>query len=262
MRGIIVFLAVIWLLAQPALTGPALAQPKWAMGQTYSGNIDIGGVQVPLLSGDWTVVGLQSFASRSTSSGSTSGDTQTVAMVQASGKLVRAYMVFAYNQRALSNGWQNVGEAQCSRKEIHHAMVVRDRQTDKSCQYVNHIIYSVGSNAAQWWKDSIDYAQKSGFSMPQISITGGAVVSDRANYIATNYYFNPAVAGFPPPQNTTWENNDWNTINVASDEKKKAFVQSIVDWTGKMRGVVEAGLAGKLKKGEGLDWPTAMQAGL
>lgn len=252
-------LIVFMVAALALLVGPVAAQPKWAMGQTYSGNIDLGGVQVPLLPGDWTVIATQAFASTSNATGGTGGDTRIVAFAQIIGNVVRAYVVLNYNQRSMSTGWNVSDSAQCRRQEIHHAKIVRERQLDKSCQYVNHVIHTVSASSAQWWKDSIEYARKNGITMPPVAIAAGAIVSDRANFIAANYYFNPAVVGFQRPQNTTWEQNDWNIFNVTDDEKKKAFIQSVIDWTEKTRLVVEAGLAGKLKKGESLDWPTAMQ---
>lgn len=253
------FVTVFIVLLMAILMRPATAQPKWAQGQIYSGNIDLGGVQLPLPSGEWTVTGFQSFASKTNMSGGTGGDTQTVALAQISGKTVRAYMVLGYNQRSMGNGWTVSDAAQCGRKEIHHTMIVRDRQLDKSCQYVNHVIYSVSSTSAQWWKDTIEYALKNGVAMPPVALVGGVVTSDRSNYISAHYYFNPMTVGFPAPQNSTWENNDWNTFDVANDAKKKAFIQSVIEWTEKARPLVEPGLAGKLKKGDGLDWPAAMQ---
>jgi hypothetical protein len=95
--------------------------------------------------------------------------------------------------------------------------------------------------------------------MPATTIAGGIVVSDRANYVSVLVHFNPESKGFAPPTNLAWAPSDWSKNNVVGDEKKKPFVQSIVDWTEKSRPMVEAGLAGKLKKGEGLDWPAAMQ---
>lgn len=246
---------ILILLAGLLTGGPALAQPKWAQGQTYSGNIDIGGLQVPLPAGEWLVTG----ANQSTmTSADASGQTNVGLAQIADGKL-RAYMSLSYNERSISGGWTVPASKTCTRTEIHHAVMVRDRQLDRSCLYVNHIVFNIASNSAKWWKDTVDYAKQNKTPVPMATIQSGFVVSDRANFMSVAYYFNPEVKGFAPPQNTAWQTSDWNVLNVATDEKKKAFVQSVIDWAETSRPVVEAGLAGKLKKGEGLDWPSAMQ---
>jgi hypothetical protein len=251
MRAIIVFLAI----GLVAILQPAAAQPKWAQGQTYSGNIDIGGIQVPLPAGEWVVTGTDQTTMTSSEA---SGQSNTGLAQIIDGRL-RAYMSLSYNQRSMSNGWTVPAAKTCARTEIHHAVVVRDRQLDRSCLYVNHSVFAIAADSAHWWKSTVEYAKQNKISVPLAVIQSGVVVSDRANFISVAYYFNPEMQGFAPPKNTAWQTSDWNVLNVAKNKKKKAFIQSVIDWTEKSRSVVEAGLAGKLKKGEGLDWPTAMQ---
>lgn len=234
---------------------PALAQPKWAQGQSYSGNIDIGGVQVPLPAGEWVVTGFD----QATTTGADAGAQSNIGLAQIIDGKLRAYMSMSYNQRAVSNGWTVPASKNCVRSEIHHAVVVRDRQLDKACTYVNHYIFTYGETSPKWWKDTIAYAKEKSVAIPPTVIQSGIVVSDRSNFLSLAYYFNPEAKGFTRPRNISWQGNDWSVLNIAADEKKSAFVQSIIDWTEKARPVVEAGLAGKLKKGEGFDWPTAMQ---
>lgn len=228
---------------------PATAQPKWAVDQAYSGNIELGGVQVPLPRGEWVVTGFERSITKS------GWGNMTVALGQLKGSLVPAYVVLVYNEQSVRNGWNVTDERQCARREIHHAKVVRDAQKDKSCQYVNHIVFSVSSNSAKWWKDTIDYARRRNVAIPLASIQSGIVVSDRANFLSVAYYFNPEGEGFAPPQNTAWQTSDWNVLNVQNDPKKKAYFKSVLDWTEQSRPVVEAGLAGKLGQGADLGWP-------
>lgn len=238
---------------------PGWAQPKWAVGQTYSGNIDIGGVQVPLLPGEWTLMAHERSISKARASSFDAGGHVIVALARIVGGKIPAYMVFFYNEQSRSKGWDVTDAAQCRRQDIHHTRIVRDVQLDRACQYVNHTVFTVSEKSAGWWKAMVEQSRKIGTSLPQTVILSGIVVSDRSNFISAAYSFSPEASGFPPPNNLAWTTSDWNKGNVAGDEKKKAFVQSVVDWTERSRPVVEAGLAGKLKKGEGLDWPAAMQ---
>jgi hypothetical protein len=235
----------------------AHAQPKWAQGQTYSGNIDIGGVQVPLPSGNWVVTGVENSVINMWGSGAET----SIGLAQISDGKLRAYAWISYNQQALINGsgWRLDAEKNCARTEIHYAAVVRNRQVDKSCTYVNHNVFDISSTSPKWWKDSVAYAKTNSIGIPLAVIQSGIVVSDRQNFVSVGYYFNPEIQGFAPPKNTVWQTSDWSVLNTASDEQKKAFVKSIIDWTEKTRPAVEAGLAGRLKKGESLDWPVAMQ---
>lgn len=226
------------------------AQPKWAVDQIYTGNIELGGVQAPLPQGEWIVTGFERSITKS------GWGNMTVALAQFKETQVPAYVVLIYNEQSVRMGW-NVGEEkQCARREIHHAKVIRDTQLDKACLYVNHIVFNVSSGSAKWWKDTIDYARKRNAKIPMAAIQGGIVTSDRANFLSMAYYFNPEVEGFGPPQNTVWQTSDWNVLNVAGDQKKQAYVQAVIDWTEQSRPMLEAGLAGKLKKGEALNWPS------
>jgi hypothetical protein len=238
-----------------AIFQSAQAQPKWAQDQKYSGNIDIGGVQVPLPSGDWIVTGVEQIILNNAGS----GGQINVALAQLSGGKVRAYMMLSYNQQSMSRGWTVTDSKNCTRSEIHYAAVISDVQLSKSCSYVNHIVFNIASNSAKWWKDTVDYARRHNIAVPLTTILSGTVVSDRSNFVSVAYYFNPEIKGFPAPTNTVWQTSDWSALNVAGDEQKKAFIQSIIEWTKTARPFVEAGLAGKLKKGEALNWPAAMQ---
>lgn len=233
----------------------AHAQPKWAQGQTYSGNIDIGGVQVPLPAGSWMVTGFDQVVLNNAGAGGQSN----VGLAQLIDGKLRAYMVLSYNQQSMSRGWTVTDSKNCARSEIHYAAVTSDIQLSKSCSYVNHIVFSIAANSAKWWKETVDYARRHNIAIPITTILSGTVVSDRANFVSVAYYFNPEMKGFSAPVNTVWQTSDWSALSVAANEDKKVFVQSIVEWTKAIRPVVEAGLAGKLKKGDGLDWPVAMQ---
>lgn len=233
----------------------AHAQPKWTQGQTYSGNIDIGGVQVPLPAGDWLVTGVEYVVTANAGNGGQSN----IGLAQSRDGKLQGYISLSYNQQALSRGWTVPAAKNCTRTEIHHAAVIRDAQVDKSCTYVNHVVFTISATSAKWWKDTVDYAKQNGIAVPLAVIQGGVVVSDRANFIAVAYHFNPESKGFSPPKNTAWQTSDWSALNVAGDEQKRNFVKSVIDWTEVARPALEAGLAGKLKKGAGLDWPVAMQ---
>lgn len=233
----------------------ASAQPKWAQGQMYSGNIDVGGVQVPLPAGSWVVTGFDQVVLNNAGAGGQSN----VGLAQLIDGKLRAYMMLSYNQQAMSRGWTVADSKNCTRSEIHYAAVISDVQLSKSCSYVNHIVFSIAANSAKWWKDTVDYAKRNNIAIPLTTILSGTVVSDRANFVSVSYYFNPEFKSFLAPVNTAWQTSDWSALNVATNENKKVFVQSIVEWTNRVRPIVETGLAGKLKKGDGLDWPTAMQ---
>lgn len=241
----------------------AHAQPKWIQGQTYSGNIDIGGVQVPLPPGDWEVLGSSSTAARFSGLGHNTmadpGASVIVALGQYANSRLRAYTVMNYNARAMSDGWTVGDEKQCQRELIHMARVFSDRQMAKSCGYVNHSVFVLNENSAPWWRQSVEYVKQKDVKLPDVTLLSGVVVSNRANFVAVAYHFSPQAAGFGRPKQKSWSQSDWNLENVAQDSKRQAFVQSIIGWTEKSRPVIEAGLAGKLKKGDGLDWPVAMQ---
>ncbi len=239
------------------------AQPKWAQGQTYGGNIDIGGVQVPLPAGEWEVLGSSSTTAKFDGLGHRTmadpGESVVVAFGQFANNRLRAYTIMNYNARAMSGGW-NVGEEkQCRRENIHMARVISDRQMAKSCSYVNHSIFVLNEDSAPWWRQSVEYVKQKNMKMPELTLLSGSVVSNRANFVAVAYHFSPQAAGFDRPKQKSWSQSDWSPENVVQDSKRQAFVKSIIDWTEKNRSMVEAGLAGKLKKGESLDWPTAMQ---
>lgn len=250
----IIFVSALLLLAASL---PGRAEPRWAQGQIYSGNIDIGGVQVPLPSGDWVVTGIENSSINAVGNGIETN----VGLAQIIDGKVRAYTSINYNQQALrsSSGWKLPAERSCTRPEIHFAEIKRNQMLRKTCAYVNHIALYVSATSPKWWLDSVGFAKKNSIAMPLAVIQSGIVVSDRQNFVAVGYYFNPESVGFAPPSNTAWETSDWNALNITRDKEKQAFVQSIIAWTEKATASVEAGLAGKLDASSNLDWPTAMQ---
>lgn len=243
---------------------PATAQPKWAQGQTYSGNIDIGGVQVPLPAGQWTVLGFGREAGgilKDDRPVSDSGTMMHVALGPVGSEKFTGMVLLEYNERAgRGTGWNVTNAKTCSREDIHHAQVLMDKQLSKVCQYVNHITWSgVGSNTSAWFKQAIASLTAQERAHPKVMIESGIVVSDRMNFLSMRYRFNPEVIGFPVARAANWSSSEWSQANVQADAKRQAFVKLIIDWTEKTRPAIEAGLAGKLKKGDGLDWPVAMQ---
>jgi len=242
----------------------AHAQPKWAQGQTYSGNIDIGGVQVPLPPGQWIVLGFGREAGgvlKDDRAVSDSGTMMNVAFGPAVTEKFAGVVLLEYNERAgRGSGWNVASAKTCSREDIHHALVVVDKQLSKACQYVNHITWSgVGNTTAVWFKQAIAGLSAQERAHPKIMIESGVIISDRMNFLSMRYRFNPEASGFPAARTTNWSSSEWSQTNAQTDVKRQAFIKSIIDWTAKSRPVVEAGLAGKLKKGDGLDWPAALQ---
>lgn len=242
----------------------AHAQPKWAQGQTYSGNIDIGGVQVPLPPGQWVVLGFGRESGgvlKDDRTLSDSGTMMNVALGPAVAEKFAGIVLLEYNERAgRGTGWNVTSAKTCSREDIHHARVLVDKQLSKACQYVNHITWSgVTSTTAAWFKQAIAGLSAQERPHPKIMIESGIIISDRMNFLSMRYRFNPEASGFPAARTTNWSSSEWSQANAQADVKRQAFIKSIIDWTEKSRPMLETGLAGKLKKGDGLDWPVEMQ---
>lgn len=242
----------------------AQGQPKWAQGQTYSGNIDIGGVQVPLPPGQWIVLGFGRESGgvlKDDRMLSDSGTMMNVALGPAVTEKFAGVVLLEYNERAgRGTGWNVTSAKTCSREDIHHAQVLVDKQLSKVCQYVNHITWAgAASNTAAWFKQSVASLSALERPHPKVMIESGIVVSDRMNFLSLRYRFNPEAYGYPEARTTNWSSSEWAQANVQTDVKRRAFVKSIIDWTEKSRPMIEAGLAGKLKKGDGLDWPSPTQ---
>ena len=242
----------------------AQAQVKWAQGQTYSGNIDIGGVQVPLPPGQWVVLGFGRESGgvlKDDRTLSDSGTIMNVAFGPAVTEKFAGVVLLEYNERAgRGTGWNITNAKTCSREDVHHAQVLVDKQLSKVCQYVNHITWSgVANNTAAWFKQAIAGLSAQERPHPKVMIESGIVVSDRMNFLSMRYRFNPEASGLPAARTTNWSSSEWSQANVQTDVKRQAFVKSIIGWTEKSRPAIEAGLAGKLKKGDGLDWPIATQ---
>jgi hypothetical protein len=250
------------------LVQPAIAQPSWTLGQTYSGNIDIGGVQVPLPSGGWRVIGTsQAEGGGKYNDGrnayTDSGTIMTVVLSQVVQDKVRGVVLLQYNARAArGNGWDFSGLKTCQRDDILYTNILRDKQLSKACSYVNHVIFtSVSNNDGRYWKQAIQTLSAEKTEMPHTMIESGLNVSDRSNFLEVKYRFNPEFAGIKPGT-AGWSASSWNKQRISGDKRREPFVQSVIAWTQKAMPKMEVGLAGDLKKGEGLDWPTAMQAGL
>jgi hypothetical protein len=197
-------------------------------------------MQVALPEGEWEVAFLEEFDS--------SGDTKMIKMClfQSSGNKLSKFITFvASTEKSFNGGWSE--SRTCSRDNFHFINSKNNEAgEDQDCRIVNHVV--------PYWKDSkSEYARNCAevvferkLEVPNHVIASQFRLTNDDNLLQVRYYFNPLVEGFEKQPRVKWVLSPWNKTSVDTDSKKRAYVDSIIQWTNTFHSTVKAGFNGSL----------------
>jgi len=222
------------------------------IGQVYEGSLQLNGkIRAPLLEGRWEVIGVSE--NYGTTGSSYSSTVNNIVLAQVVDRQVRGAIYVSYNERSLGNGWHGQ-DKECHRQDIHHTVVRVDKQTVKLCGFVNHIVFSISSNSAKWWTDSVNTLVKKEAPFPGSWVRAGIWASNRSDFVFVTYDFNPEFLGIPQDKER-WEMSSWNKVRISSSPDRKAFVDAISLWLDNHLDSVNQGVNENWPADKSLDWP-------
>jgi hypothetical protein len=203
-----------------ATTVVAQAQTP-VIGAKYRESVQVAGHTVPLLDGEWTVVGSGSktFAARSR-------NTLHVYLAQLAGNQSLSRWVYINTNDGVDpNGWGRM-KSVCDRKNVHFAYSdTMNSPKESECWALNHLVMNPGKPASQAGIDFYRWSDHLG--RPNTALELVYYFAKHGDYLFVRYCFNPVMAGFPDIRDAVWEGNAWHVDVTSKDPRKVAYLQQL-----------------------------------
>lgn len=225
-----------------SVTTPSLAQEQLKVGDSYSGNIKLsspnGGIYLALPEGTWVLTSLEAYRDQNVNAPMLRGR-----LVSLNEKQVTGAVSFTAGNDS-TGGW--LVPNYCSRKDIFF-VTAPDKRRGKEirCWGVNHIGMTPGSNASKSATDFYQWIAKNTVGMPKTMIAVEYYRASGAKYIYAEYFRNPEMDGFPPPEVSTWRESEWHKDRVVGDQKRLQYLEGVKAWGEKWLPIVEAAFNGR-----------------
>ncbi|MFO1060572.1 MAG: hypothetical protein U1E53_26820 [Dongiaceae bacterium] len=261
-----------------------------AIGTTFSGSVPFNGKQVPLPEGEWVLAGDGYQVIPSVRGGA--GDVvEDIVLLKLAGKRVAAFVLAHRNVIGIDQGWG--AGPDCERDDIHLAVVYDDAENHMFCGFVNHVITSMEDDEAEHvaasWAQALGYVEKHELTLPSTWLMAGFRKSDQFDILDVRYHFEPALDGLPPEPKTSWAASEWSAEAVKGETEqpgwtatmagwaasaafwrapapppaltpRQAAVDSLVEWLGQMRYVVELGYENRVAQAGAVPMPWTVGA--
>ena len=245
-------LAIAALGALLAACGTAANQDALVVGNQYEGVITVGsgGTQVPLPEGKWRLV-------------DTHLDGGEISGILVRSKQRRVSQLIDFN--TLSQPPESKGPIKwpqsydfCSRKDFIYMGKSESANTlwntgpgrdTQDCWGINHWPMTFSGSIPTQLLALRDYVEKNNLELPITMIAVQYRRSGQRKFMSMNYYFNPELEGFAPPERAEWRTNDWHRDRYSLDPKKKAYIENLIRWGAEWHAQVDRGFRGILKRG-------------
>lgn len=211
-------------------------------GSEFSDEFPVAEMKIPLPKGSWTLIGTEI-----TKEG-TRGFNAAYMLIKADkDRLLSAVEIYT-NITIRKSGqkdtasYKNSGEgwvthSNCTRDDMHFIKVYSNiRLGEQDCWWVNHWrMNRVGRGNTEHWKEAVKYLSENKIRAPLDMLAVTYRMADKADYLTVNYFFNPQTSGFRREndiywQIDSWKTSAWNPDRVKDDEKKQAYIKSIIAW--------------------------------
>lgn len=201
------------------VTTPRAASPDSPIGRIVEGVVNVGGQAIPLPEGAW--VTLAQFKGTAAQP----GDAMVLGQVHG-GALRRLLAVRGL--RVSAGVHANPVPKACQRSDILF------READDGAGAAPHRCWWVNHATGLWSQQSIFAAaqlelDQRKVSRPDVLINVGFHRADEHGFATGFYYFDPneeSISSSPGP----WAASEWHKDRIASDPRRAAYVQKLIDW--------------------------------
>lgn len=252
MSGISTEAARRWRMARLALfawlalgCAAVLAPPATALsvGDKVTGRFDLGGKQIPLPEGTWTVAGLgnQTFSDREIGA---FGTIQGAILFLTRDNTVQAVLEVNGNTIPVNNGWGRTNA--CNDDGAALLLVTRYKTGwETSCQFVRANRFDVETTGPAAWEQARAQAKQARLLLPKIWLTAGFRVSDRQDIVDLRFHLNPAEL-LGPDASLLTNPDQWAPAAVKSDPLRQGATQAVAAWATGFNAWVERGLRNQI----------------
>jgi uncharacterized membrane protein len=227
--------------AAALLAGALGATPGRAAspGDRIVRQIDLGGKQVPLPGGEWTLaaIGTQTFAMPSIGA---FGAIKTAVLFLVQGDRVAAVLEINSNALPVNDGWGRT--ASCA-DDARPFLLIKRYNTgwETSCLFVRATNVAHASGGPTAWDQARAFAERSGLTMPRIWLSAGFRISDRQDLIDARYHFAPSLL-LGASAEALDRGAAWSAAAVTSDPLRLGAVQAVSTWAAGFDFWIERGL--------------------
>lgn len=219
-----------------SLISTPLASQPWEPGHEFVGSFKVDTVIIPLPEGTWVVAGNQIWRNNLNT------PLLNIWLVQIDKGVVRG-VIWGWVSAEYSGRGYAVSKT-CMRSNMHFIKKFANYDSrEQDCYWVNHLRMTISDpNKADL--QARRYLESQGIRFPGAMLSAGYRFADRGRYMEFNYVFNPELSGFPPAKRIDWNVSDWHPDNIIVDKKRKAYIQSVIDWATEAYPTVKAGFKG------------------
>jgi uncharacterized membrane protein len=226
----------------------AMPAQATSVGEKVIQKITLGGKQIPLPGGEWTLAGLGTQPFHMPAIGAF-GSIETAVLFLIQQTRVVAVLEVNSNTLQVTDGW---GRTKACVKDDRQFQLIVHYKTgwETSCQFVRTTEFDAGSSGPPAWEQARDFAYKAKLTMPRVWLTAGFRVSDRQDLVDVRYHFDPAlVLGNSAAAVGTAA--DWSPDAVKRDPLRADAVQVVASWASGFDAWVERGMRNQIEGASG-----------
>lgn len=217
------------------MSAPLAAQP-WEPGREFVGSLKVDRVVIPLPEGTWVVAGNQIWRNDANT------PLLNIWLVQIDEGVMRG-VIWGWVSTEYAGRGYAISET-CNRTNMHFIEKFANYDgKEQDCYWINHWRMTL-SNPNKADLQARRYIESQGVRFPGAMLSAGYRFADRGRYMELNYAFNPELTGFPPAKRIDWDVSDWHPDNIITDQNRKAYIQSLIDWATEVYPTVKAGFKG------------------
>ena len=218
------------------------------VGEKVSGRFQLGGKQIPLPAGTWTVAGVGAQPFRDPQLGAF-GTIQGAILVLLRDNAVQAVLEVNGNTIPVNNGWGRTRA--CNDDGTALLLLTRYRTGwETSCQFVRATAFDIDTAGPPAWEQARTQARQAKWTLPRLWLTAGFRVSDRQDIVDLRYHLNPAELLGPDAARVT-DLAEWGPAAVKADPLRHGATQAVAAWATGFDAWVERGVRNQITDAPG-----------
>jgi len=223
------------------LLGVAHPAAALTVGDSASGQIEVGAKQIPLPDGKWVVAGIGTQKLDMPAVGAFGSIQSVILLLQRDNRIV-AVLEIAANTIQVNDGWGRTQACEPNRGQL--SLIVRYRTGwETSCQFVIPTRFDLNTVGQPAWNAARAFAAKSKLTVPGgVWLTAGFRVSDRQDLIDARYHISPALLAGPEAAKIA----DWSAEAVKADPARQAPILALAAWASGFDPLIERGMRNRL----------------